>query len=58
MKKDKFLLTAFDKKNNEEKDLYRFLPKNKNGNDILDKNMKKNNYMSEFRQQYMEQKEL
>jgi len=49
MKKDKFLLTAFDKKNNEEKDLYRFLPKNKNGNDILDKNMKKNNYMSEFR---------
>jgi len=56
MKKDKLLLTAFDKKNNEEIDLNGFFPKDKNENDILDKNLKKNNYMAKFRQQYMELK--
>ena len=58
MKKDKLLLTAFDKKIDEEIDLNLiFKLDDKKNNEIdIEKDLKKNKYMAKFKQQYMELK--
>ena len=61
IKKDKLLLSAFDKKINEENDLESIFyiedkKNNNNENNILEKDIKKNNYMARFKKQYNELK--
>ena len=58
-KRDKLLVTAFDKKTKGEVDfdsMFIINDKKNNENNYLENDIKKNNYMSKFRKQYMELK--
>jgi hypothetical protein len=58
-KRDKLLVTAFDKKTKEEADFDSYFivnDKKNNENNILENDIKKSNYMSKFRKQYLELK--
>jgi len=56
IKKDKLLLTAFDKGIDENLELNTILNNNENNNILLEKDIKKNNYITKFRKQYNELK--
>ena len=56
IKKDKLLQTALDKGIDDNIDINTFINNNENNNILLEKDIKKNNYITKFRKQYNELK--